>query len=126
MLLQDVMLISAGLIGLAVSVIHGVLTQRLMVQPVSEMMATDGTIPLSLRRLVPLLLQFSTFNWLISGLALIVAALWLGPEARLVVGVLAGSSYLFGAAGNCWGTRGRHPGWLLLAAASILIICGLA
>ncbi|WP_205214842.1 hypothetical protein [Altererythrobacter sp. ZODW24] len=120
------MLISAGLIGLAVSVIHGVLTQRLMVQPVSEMMATDGTIPLSLRRLVPLLLQFSTFNWLISGLALIVAALWLGPEARLVVGVLAGSSYLFGAAGNCWGTRGRHPGWLLLAAASILIICGLA
>ncbi len=126
MLVQEAMLLVAGLIGVAVSVVHGALTQRLMVRPVGEMMAADGTLSVSLRRLVPLLLQFSTFNWLICGLALIASALWLGPEARLVVGVLASSSYFFGAAGNCWGTRGKHPGWMLLAVACVLIIGGLA
>ena len=34
--------------------------------------------------------------------------------------------YLFGALGNLWGTRGRHPGWLLLAAAVILIAFGIS
>jgi hypothetical protein len=31
---------------------------------------------------------------------------------------------LFGAIGNLWGTRGRHPGWMLLAAAVVLIVLG--
>lgn len=30
-------------------------------------------------------------------------------QARLVTGLLVGSSYLYGAAGNLWATRGRHP-----------------
>jgi hypothetical protein len=36
------------------------------------------------------------------------------------------SLYLFGAVGNCWGKRGRHPGWMLTAAALRLIAAGLA
>jgi hypothetical protein len=32
--------------------------------------------------------------------------------------------YLFGALGNLWATRGRHPGWMLMAAALILIVIG--
>jgi hypothetical protein len=31
---------------------------------------------------------------------------------------------LFGALGNLWATRGRHPGWMLMAAALILIVFG--
>ena len=73
---------------------------------------------------MPLLLQFSTFNWLLGGLALIGAALWFGHEARLATGLLVGSSYLFGALGNLWGTRGRHPGWMLMAVALVLIVLG--
>jgi len=34
---------------------------------------------------------------------------------------LVGSTFLFGALGNLWATRGQHPGWMLMAAALILI-----
>jgi hypothetical protein len=45
----------------------------------------------------------------------------LGRDARRATGLLVGSTFLFGALGNLWGTRGRHPGWMLMAAALILI-----
>ena len=112
----------AGIIGCAVAIAHGVLVQRLMVRPFQELAATQFAS--SIRRLVPGLLQFSTFNWFIGGLALVVGAYALGWEARLAIGMLVGSSYLFGALGNLWATRGRHPGWVLYAAAVLLIIYG--
>jgi hypothetical protein len=31
---------------------------------------------------------------------------------------------MFGAIGNLWATRGRHPGWMLMAAALVLILVG--
>jgi hypothetical protein len=113
----------AGVVGSGVAVVHGVLTQRLMVRPFEQV--ADRRIAAPIRRMVPLLLQFSTFNWFLGGLALIVAASWFGREARLATGLLVGSSYLFGALGNLWGTRGRHPGWVLYAVALVLIVYGL-
>ena len=53
----------------------------------------------------------------IGGLALVAAAAWLGPQARLALGLLVGAPYLFGAVGNFRATRGRHPGWMLMALA---------
>ena len=79
----------------------------------------------SIRRLIPLLLHFSTFVWFGGGLALIAAAFWLDRDARLAIAVLVGAAYLFGALGNLWGTRGRHPGWMLLALALGLIVVGI-
>jgi hypothetical protein len=124
MIWQDAALAMAGVIGSGVAVIHGILTQRLMVRPVEALFVADARIPGPVRRLVPLLLQFSTFNWLLGGFALIAAALWFGHDARLATGLLVGSSYLYGAAGNLWGTRGRHPGWMLMAVALVLIVLG--
>ena len=121
---QDAALAMAGVIGSCVAVFHGVLTQRLMVRPVEALFIADRRIAAPIRRLVPLLLQFSTFNWLLGGLALIAAALWFGQGAKLATGLLVGSSYLFGAVGNLWGTRGRHPGWMLMAVALVLIGLG--
>ncbi len=121
---QDTALVTAGIIGSGTAVIHGVLTQRLMVRPVAAFLRADKGTSGAIRRIVPPLLQFSTFNWFVGGLALIAAALWLGRDARLVACVLVGSSYLFGAVFNLWGTRGRHPGWMLMAAALILIVLG--
>ena len=43
------------------------------------------------------------------------------PGARLAVGLLVGSMFLYGAVANLWGTRGRHPGWMLMAVAVALI-----
>ena len=122
---QDAALALAGVIGSSVAVFHGVLTQRLMVRPVEALFVADRRIAAPIRRLVPLLLQFSTFNWLLGGLVLIAAALWFEHDARLATGLLVGSSYLYGAIGNLWGTRGRHPGWMLMAVALVLIVLGI-
>jgi hypothetical protein len=117
--LKDWALVLAGVIGGGVAIIHGVLVQRLVVKAYDRA-AGDKVFPASRRLLAPLI-QFSTYNWFLGGVALVVAAIALGPPARLAVALLVGSSYLFGALGNLWATRGRHPGWALYAAALVLI-----
>lgn len=119
---HDAALGMAGVIGSGVAVVHGVLTQRLMVGPFEQL--ADRRIAAPIRRLVPGLLHFSTFNWFVGGLALIAAAIWFEHEARLATGLLVGSSYLYGALGNLWATRGRHQGWMLYAVALVLIVYG--
>ena len=121
---HDVALGMAGVIGSCVAVVHGILTQRLMVQPFQALSLADKRITAPIRRLVPLLLHFSTVSWFLGGFALIAAAIWFGHDAKLTTGLFVGSLYLFGALGNLWGTRGRHPGWMLMAAALVLIAFG--
>lgn len=122
---QDAALAMAGVIGSFVAVVHGILTQRLMVRPIGALFLADKQMHAPIGRLVPLLLHFSTFNWFLGGLALIAAAIWFEQDARLATSLLVGSSYLFGALGNFWATRGRHPGWMLYAVALVLIVFGL-
>jgi hypothetical protein len=74
---------------------------------------------------VSLSLHFSTIVWFLGGLALIAASLWFGRDAKLATGLFVGSTFLLGAVGNLWATRGHHPGWMLMAAAVILIAFGL-
>jgi hypothetical protein len=121
---HDAALVVAGIIGSGTAVLHGVLVQRLMVRPFEAFFVADKRISAPVRRLVPLLLHFSTIAWFLGGAALIAAAIWLGADARLATGLFVGSLYLFGALGNLWATRGRHPGWMLMAAALILIVLG--
>jgi uncharacterized membrane protein YjjB (DUF3815 family) len=97
-----------------------------MVRPFEELALADGRVGVSVRRLVPLLLHFSTVSWFLGGLALIAAARWLDTDARLATGIFVGSLYLFGALGNLWGNRGLHPGWMLMTAALVLIVFGIS
>ena len=121
---QDAALGMAGVIGSCVAVVHGFLVQRLMVRPFEEFFRADKRISASIRRLVPLLLHFSTISWFLGGLALFAAAIWFDHAARLATGLFVGSLYLLGALGNLWATRGRHPGWMLMAVAIMLIVFG--
>ena len=121
---QDSAFVAAGVIGAGAAVVHGVLVQRLMVRPLTASFA-DKPTPGSIRRLVPLLLHFSTIAWFLNGLVLVAAAVALDGGARLASGLFVGATYLFGALGNLWATRGRHPGWMLMAAAVVLIALGL-
>ena len=121
---QNAALFAAGILGSAVAVFHGIVTQRLMVRPIEALFRADGRTSGTIRRLVPLLLHFSTVVWFVGGLALIAAASVFGPDARLVTSLFVGSAYLFGVLGNLWGTRGRHSGWMLLGIAVILIAVG--
>jgi len=123
---QNLALALAGVIGCGVAVVHGILVQRLMVEPFDELARVDKRITATIRRLVPMLLHFSTISWFVGGLALIAAAKWFERDARLATGLCVGSLYLFGALGNLWGTRGNHPGWMLMAAALVLIAFGIS
>lgn len=121
---QDLALIAAGLIGAVTAVIHGVLTQKFMVVPVDRRLKADAVVSNQIRLLVASLLQYSTFSWLAGGGALIASALFLGPEARLAVSLVVGSGYAYAVIANCWATRGRHPGWMLLAVSVGLMVAG--
>ena len=119
--MQYVVLTLAGLIGGATAIVHGILTDRLMVKPIERRLADDIDVSLAIRRLVPPLLHYSTFSWLVGGIALIIAANVAGAETRLWVGLLVGSMFGYAAVANLWATRGRHPGWMLMAVAVALI-----
>jgi hypothetical protein len=123
---QNAALGTAGVIGSCTAVVHGILVQRLMVRPVEALFLADGHISAPIRRLVPLLLHFSTISWFLGGLALIAAANWFEQDARVATGLFVGGLYLFAALGNFWATRGLHPGWMLMAVALILIIFGVS
>ena len=51
---QTVALMAAGIIGGATAVIHGVLTQKLMVRPFETLAVADGRMSPVIRRIVPL------------------------------------------------------------------------
>ena len=119
-------LAAAGIVGSFTALVHGVLVQRLMVRPYERLALAEGRIGAPILRLVPLLLHFSTVAWFLGDLALVAAALWLGDGGRIAVGIGVGSLFAYGAICNFWGTRGRHPGWMLMTAALVLIVFGLA
>lgn len=122
---QNSALIAAGVIGSVTAIIHGVLTQRFMVAPLDKA-AADAHVSGQIRRLNAALLHYSTASWLACGLALIAAALWFDASARLVTALLVGGHFLYGAIGNAWATRGRHPGWMLMALAVAFIAYGIS
>ena len=120
MSVHDWAFIAAGCVGVFVAIFHGLVTQKRMIAPILN----ETTLPGSIRRLVPLLLHFSTTCWLFGGFALIAMPFFLDVSAKLTTAVFVGVFYSIGAIGNLWGTRGKHPGWILLSVAVALIIFG--
>lgn len=118
-------MVVVGLIGSGTVAVHGILLQELMVRPLASLMADDKRFKSTIRRLVPVLLYFSTVSWFAGGLALIAAALWLTREARIATSACVASLYVLAVLCNFWGTRGRHPGWVLYAIALVLTAAGL-
>lgn len=119
--MQHFALLVAGLIGAATAIFHGIVTQRLMVKPIDRRLAEHAGVSPTIRRIVPPLLHYSSYSWLVGGIALIIAANVADAEARLAIGLLVGSMFLYAAVANAWATRGRHPGWMLMAVAVALI-----
>lgn len=119
--MQHVALLLAGMIGGATAIFHGVVTHRLMVRPIDRRLVGAPGVSMTIRRIVPPVLHYSTYSWLVGGIALIVVAYSAQPDARRAISLLVGSMFLYGAVANLWATRGRHPGWLLLAVAVALI-----
>ena len=69
--------------------------------------------------------QCSTVAWLGGGVLLLALPLMASPPARgWIVAVFVGV-YGFAALANAWATRGRHFGWMALAAVIVLALAGI-
>lgn len=121
----SIALMAAGVIGGSTAIVHGILMKRLIIRPIEAAFMANEQVSKPIQKIVRLLLHFTTFNWLISGLILIVVAIWFKQDARLVTGLIAGSSFLYGAIISFWVMRRPHPSWILFSVALLLIVLGL-
>ena len=115
---QDGALVLAGIIGSCVAIVHGVLVQRRMVEPLQDLAATR--MPRSIRVLVAGLLHFSTFNWFVGGLALIACAFGEAGDriSRRKLLPLRRARQILGIARP-------PPAWVLYGIALFLIACSI-
>lgn len=120
---HDGALVAAGAVTVITAMIHGRLLDPLIVAPLLR--GSDG-MRASAKALVRPLLHVSTVDWLLGGFALIATGLCIDGPGRVAIGLLVGTQLTYAAAANAWGTRGRHPGWMLMASAIALTIAGVS
>src|SRR5438132_9816782 len=104
--MRDLALQSAGGLAIIVAAIHGAIAE-MYVFPKAEI-APRGT-----RRLLRLIWQASTLDWIAIGI-LLIAAPRLGSPARDWIIAIAVAVYGYAALGNALAVRGPHPGWILI------------
>src|SRR6266702_5331880 len=108
-LMRDLLLQCAGVVTIAVALIHGILGE-------TKVFARARIEPERLRTLIRLVWQASTVAW-IGGGVLLIAAPWMASEpARHWIVITLACVYAFAAAANAWALRGRHFGWIALSA----------
>ncbi len=118
-------LLGAGILGCLIALVHGFLQQKLIIRPLVLRLEPAQDLGKTALKLIVALLHFSTAAWFAGGVALILVAS-LNQQTQLVVGLLVMAQYSFAAIANFWATRGRHPGWVLLAIANAAILVGIA
>lgn len=115
--MKDALLYAAGALGIAISILHGYLGERLVVGP-SEASTRRA------KRVMRAIMFLSAVYWFAAGVLLLVAPVLLEPSQRFFAICVAAFLFATGSLGNLWATRGRHPGWALLAVATALALVG--
>lgn len=123
--MRETLLMLAGAIASTVSIIHGVLMQQRVVAPVAGSIGNVSVFPRQARDFVAPLLHFTTFGWLLGGVVLVVAPYALPFASVKWLALFVGALFLYGAIVNFAVTRGRHPGWVGMGVAVVLILCAL-
>ena len=115
--MRDIILQCAGVAGILVAIIHGVLGE-------TKVFKHAKIEPERLRTLIRLVWQTSTVAW-IGGGVLLLAAPSLGSEsARHWITATMIAVYGFAVAGNAWWSRGRGFGWKALGVVVALAVAG--
>ena len=115
--MRDLILQCAGVAGIAVALIHGVLGE-------TKVFARATIQPESLRTLIRLVWQAGTVAW-IGGGVLLIAAPWMASEpARHWIVATTAAVFAFAAFCNAWALRGRHFGWVALSAVVAMAVAG--
>jgi hypothetical protein len=115
--MRDLSLQAAGVLAILVAVIHGAIAEL-------SIFARARIEPHSTRRLLRLIWQASTIDWIGIGVLLIAAPLIGSELARRWIIAVAVVIYGYGAIGNAVASRGRHPGWMLMAGVIALALMG--
>ena len=115
--MKDIVLVSAGCLGLIIAIAHGYLGERKVAG------AIQG-VPPSAKRVMRAIMFLSAVYWFVGGAVLIASPFFLSQEGRWAAVIIVGLMYLTAAIANFWATRGRHFGWVLLGSATALIGVG--
>jgi len=115
--MADILILMAGVLGMIIAVVHGVLGARKVVGPI------EGAPP-SAKRIMHAIMFLSAVYWFIGGAALALAPLYFDAEQKRLAVTVVSAMYGTGAAANFWATRGRHFGWMLLILATGLAVAG--
>jgi hypothetical protein len=116
--MSDLLVQAAGVLGIAVALLHGYLgqTQLFAKVPIASRRA---------RRILWVIFHNSVVSWTAVGILLILVPT-LGSE-RARYAIIAASVAIYGSAaiGNAWATRGRHFGWAALSVVIGLAVAGM-
>lgn len=115
--MHDMTLQAAGSLAILIAIIHGALGELRVLS--AAHIEGPGT-----RRLVRAVWLASTIDWIGVGLLLIAAPMLGSEAARQAIVAVAVLVYGYAAIGNAVATRGRHFGWVLLAAVVVLALAG--
>jgi hypothetical protein len=117
--MRDLALQAAGVLAIVVAIVHGAIAE-LQVFPKAQIE------PRWARRLLRMVFQASTVDWIAIGVLLIATPTpAFGVEARRWIVAVAVIAYGYGAVGNAVVTRGRHFGWWLMGGVVLLALLGL-
>jgi hypothetical protein len=115
--MRDILLQCAGMLAIAAALIHGVLTEtRIFPHMTIE--------PERLRTLSRFVWQIPTVAWIACGVLLIALPSFASEPARHWMVAAFACVFGFSALGNAVGTRGRHFGWMVLGAVTVLAVAG--
>jgi hypothetical protein len=115
--MRDVMLQCAGVAGILVALLHGMLGE-------TKVFARATIEPPSLRTLIRLVWQAGTVAWIGGGILLIAAPSMGSESARHWIVMTIVAVYGFAAIANAWWSRGRAIGWKALSAVIALAVVG--
>jgi hypothetical protein len=116
--MRDLALQAAGVLAILTAIAHGCIAELGVF--VKARIEPQGT-----RRLLRLIWQASTVDWIGMGV-LLIAAPWFDSQiARRWVIAVAVAVYAYGAVGNALATRRPHPGWILMSCVVALALTGL-
>jgi hypothetical protein len=116
--MRDLALQAAGILAILTAMIHGAIGEL-------KVFTRAQIEPRGTRRLLRLIFQASTIDWIGIGILLIATPALGSERARHWIVALAVLVYGYAAFGNALATRGRHVGWLLMVGVMALALAGL-
>lgn len=115
--MRDALLMASGALAVIVAVVHAVLGE-------TRVFATSTIEPRRMRLLLRFVWHAGAVAWGALGVLLALAPSFGSASARAAIITLAVATFATAAAGNAYATRGRHPGWMLLAVVIVAAIAG--